>query len=359
MELSMFQREVIDTYIKEKSVRDRFISYISRHELVGEEIFPYLGKPVEDFVLSGEDNFLYQPVSREVFIKRVPFYFYQPDIKNQRKVGKLLQYILGLSERDGFGIGNEYKNRLEDLFIELEKMFYHHKIDLETIFEYPVQQTGYAQRTDFLLMWAHYLELAEKHGMNEKTPKHLIVSYNYALEQAGLSPIIYELHETYNYEYINRTGNVLSVQGIFPCDQLGNPILRWIGLDIQNPVNVWAEVDHRLKGTLYIKAGPKTAVFGRNCGGRNENGSDIWIELYVGPQLMHFNSRALKAIREGQRLTQREVAEAIDTSIRTYQKWESGDTTPDSHNLLRLMKVLDIRDTQELTKVVLPSLSAR
>jgi DNA-binding XRE family transcriptional regulator len=354
MELTLLQREIIDKYIKEKSVRDRLISYLSRHELVGEEIFTYLGKPVEEFAITGEDNFLYQPVHREVFIRRVPFYFYQPDTKNQRMVGKLLQYIIGMYDGGGFGNGiEEYKNRLEELFTKLERIFYHHKIDLETIFDYPVQQTGYVQKTDFLFMWAHYLDLGEGNRINEKVPRHLIVSYNHALEHAGLSPIIYDIHEMFDNEYINRTEDVLSVQGIFPCDQQGNPILRWIGLEIQNPEKVWVKVDHRLKGTLYIKVGPKTVVFGRNCWNWNNSDSDSWVELYVGPQLMYFNSQALKAIRERQRLTQREVAEAIETSIRTYQKWESGDTTPDSHNLLRLMKVLDIRDTQELTKIVL------
>lgn len=47
-------------------------------------------------------------------------------------------------------------------------------------------------------------------------------------------------------------------------------------------------------------------------------------------------------------MTQAEVAEAIGTSVRTYQKWENGNTTPDGHNLLRIMNWLDIRDVQDL-----------
>ena len=47
-------------------------------------------------------------------------------------------------------------------------------------------------------------------------------------------------------------------------------------------------------------------------------------------------------------MTQNDVAEAIGTSVRTYQKWEGGDTTPDGHNLLRLMNWLEITDVQSL-----------
>jgi transcriptional regulator with XRE-family HTH domain len=91
-----------------------------------------------------------------------------------------------------------------------------------------------------------------------------------------------------------------------------------------------------------------------NCWGENHDGSDVWYALYMGPQLMQFDSEALKDIRNREKLTQQQVADAIGASVRTYQKWERGDTTPDSHHLLRLMNVLDIRDTKELTKVIDP-----
>ena len=63
---------------------------------------------------------------------------------------------------------------------------------------------------------------------------------------------------------------------------------------------------------------------------------------------MRFSYPALKIFRQERHMTQAEVAEAIGTSVRTYQKWENGDTTPDGHNLLRIMNWLDIRDVQDL-----------
>ena len=48
--------------------------------------------------------------------------------------------------------------------------------------------------------------------------------------------------------------------------------------------------------------------------------------------------------------TQQEVADAIGASVRTYQKWEKGETVPDGHNLLRLLNWLQIESVQQLIK---------
>jgi len=73
-----------------------------------------------------------------------------------------------------------------------------------------------------------------------------------------------------------------------------------------------------------------------------------WERVYAGPQNMSFNRYALKEYREECGLTQKQLAEAIDVSVRTYQKWEAGKTMPDCHNLIRIMNWLGIRDVQSL-----------
>ena len=65
---------------------------------------------------------------------------------------------------------------------------------------------------------------------------------------------------------------------------------------------------------------------------------------------MEFNNKALKDYRIDRGMTQSEVAEAIGASVRTYQKWERGDSIPDGHYLLRLMNWLQIEDVQSLIK---------
>ncbi|CAG7651397.1 helix-turn-helix domain-containing protein [Paenibacillus allorhizosphaerae] len=340
--------DIIREYIKGKYVLEKLESYFSRHDLIGEEIFPYLGEIGKDFVVHLGERYSYHPVMKDVFIRRIPFYFYKPDEVSLNNIGDLNQYIMGiLREPLAF---EESEVWLERLYQALEKMFYHHKLDLLTIFNYPIDQTGHVSQTEMLFQWAHYLDLAEKMNLPEKTPKHFIVAYNYALEMVGLPPIIYEIEEAFNYEYISRQGNEFELRGRFPCGEDGQPILRWIGVKIKNPNKVWAKVDKRLKGSLYVEANPTTAIWGLNCWGKHDDGSDAWYPLYVGPQLMEFDPEALRDIRNREKLSQKQVADAIGASVRTYQKWESGHTTPDSHHLLRLMNVLDIRDTKELTR---------
>ena len=51
---------------------------------------------------------------------------------------------------------------------------------------------------------------------------------------------------------------------------------------------------------------------------------------------MEFDHTVLKERREHLKYTQQEVADAVGANIRTYQKWEYGDTQPDGYYLLRL-----------------------
>lgn len=69
---------------------------------------------------------------------------------------------------------------------------------------------------------------------------------------------------------------------------------------------------------------------------------------------MEFDNEALRDFRKAKKMTQSNVADAIGTSVRTYQKWESGETTPDGHYLLRLMNWLDIDSVQSLVKYIDP-----
>lgn len=40
----------------------------------------------------------------------------------------------------------------------------------------------------------------------------------------------------------------------------------------------------------------------------------------------------------------------IQANVRTYQKWENGETKPDGYFLLRILNWLDINDIQSLTE---------
>ena len=73
-----------------------------------------------------------------------------------------------------------------------------------------------------------------------------------------------------------------------------------------------------------------------------------WKRIYTGPQKMTFNSNALKTKRKAMKLNQKEVADAIGANVRTYQKWENGETIPDGYNLLKLMNWLNLSDPLSL-----------
>ncbi|ODA43049.1 helix-turn-helix transcriptional regulator [Desulfosporosinus sp. BG] len=348
MNLTEQQQNAIKLHIQEKEVIEKLFDYLSRHEIVGEEIFPYLGEKFSDL----SDRYTYRPVSKDTFIRRLPFYCYKPDL-NEGCIGNLSQYVNGIISKHMTGQSeHDFDNWLEKMYCTLETMLYDLNLDVKTIFEYPIEQTGYCSRTDILFEWAHYLELTKKFDIQKKTPEHLIVDYNLLLERANLLPIIYELTEQFIGEYISRSGNIFRMEGTFPCDRNGQPILRWIGVTIKNAKKIWAVVDKKLKGTLFVEATPKTAIWGLNCWGTNDDGTDAWYDLYIAPLLMEFDFIALKDIRKREKLTQQQVADAIGAAVRTYQKWESGDTTPDCHYLLRLMNVLDIREINELTKLI-------
>ena len=62
----------------------------------------------------------------------------------------------------------------------------------------------------------------------------------------------------------------------------------------------------------------------------------------------------LKYFRKKEGLSQEELAEKIEVSRQSVAKWESGETTPDGHYLLRLMNWLDIDSVQRLVKYIDP-----
>ena len=72
--------------------------------------------------------------------------------------------------------------------------------------------------------------------------------------------------------------------------------------------------------------------------------------MYAGPLNMEFDYTALRDYRDRRGYTQQQVADAVGTSVRTYQKWEAGNTIPDGYFLLKLLNWLDIPDIQNIVK---------
>lgn len=87
---------------------------------------------------------------------------------------------------------------------------------------------------------------------------------------------------------------------------------------------------------------------------RDEIGNELedvdpeWVQIYAGPQIMTFNYKLLKKRRTELGYTQQQVADAVEANIRTYQKWENGETKPDGYYLLRILNWLDIPDVNDI-----------
>ena len=202
---------------------------------------------------------------------------------------------------------------------------------------------------DGFFQWIHYLKLCERFEIQEYFPERFIVAYNEILETSGLEPIIYEINECGLGAPFIRNGTRLEFEGRFPCNNDGNPITKWIGIKAINVKSICCNCEKSKRGNLIIEIKPDTKIHVLNFYNYSDD-KDYWYQVYAGPLTMEFDYKILKEQRKQFGFTQKQVAEAVGTTVRTYQKWESGETTPDGHFLLRLLNWLDIPDIQNAIK---------
>ncbi len=357
--------------------RQKLISYLEKHRIIKGEVFGYCtkvskkGLGARGYCMYLEEAPMYTPVDRETFIRRIPFYFYQMPMGGDRRTG--LSLIIPLPDNDS-AIGEDY----DAFYADLEWMLYDLGIPVETICSYAREQVAPAPRPkdeaakgmfpikishsvfqagglngrELFRSWRRYLHLCVEHGSKDLTPARFITAYNEALVKAGEKPIIYYPMKDYGSAYI-KDENAIVCNGHFPCDGSGAPIFEWTSILVKHPAAISYSGEKSRCGELRITLGPKTIVYVLDD--EPEDGAEPeWQQLYAGPQTMEFDNEALRDFRKAKKMTQSNVADAIGTSVRTYQKWESGETTPDGHYLLRLMNWLDIDSVQSLVKYIDP-----
>lgn len=349
------QLEIIDKYVQEEFYyKERLIKYLNMHEIVGNEIFDYVDrknrnlnrKEAHSVMLDDEKG--YEPVNVDTFVRRIPFYFYtwDGDIYSDSGSENIGHIFLSLWEEIETG-----KISVELIYQYFEYMFYEKGIEPYYIFNYMAEQTGLTTQAYFL-EWIEYLHLCDDLGWTNTIPKNFITAYNTAREASGLEPRIYDpiwdMHQDKPY---CKSGNVLEFEGVFPCDENRQPIMKWIGLKIKNGYKVVECTCIKAKsGFLRIEIQPNTVVYIRDY----YKGEVFWNQVYAGPLTMEFDHSILKEYRKRLNYTQQEVADAVGANLRTYQKWEYGSTQPDGYYLLRLMNWLDISSAQEAVKFDIP-----
>ena len=342
------EQQFIKKYVDNRFYdQEKLIKYLGMHDVVGAEIFSYCDRMIDGektFSRWLEDDDVYAPLSVSEFIKRVPFYFYTRDKDaSLKEYGDLESLHSCYAQTQGNVI------IFEPLYEALDFMFYELHLPLNKIFSYWIDQTHQVSG-DLFLKWAHYLHLCVDLGSIDYFPDRFITAYNYALEASGLPVIIYEIHDTGLCEPFVRNGNILKFEGQFPCDEKGNPIMRWIGLKIKNAKSISCHAKKSMSGHLTVVINPDTVISALNYYNSKNEIDDYWYPMYAGPLTMQFDHTALRYWRNQLGYTQKEVANAVGTSIRTYQKWESGKTTPDGYFLIRLLNWLDISNLQDIVK---------
>lgn len=323
---------------------EKLIGYLNIHDFVGPEIFEYCDRKCDDmytclFYLM--DKNCYKVTDTKTFVRRIPFYFFTKQYSDHEP-GSLSDIFQASKEAESGYTEEELLSFLEHALYDLE-------ISLVDIFRYWINQQDGDHEFKVFTWWMDYVSLCEAEGSKNYFPKRLITAYNQMLEAAGREPVIHCNDITSKSLIYYRDGVRVCFEDRFPCDEGGNPIMKWIGLKIQNAAGISCTCEHSEEGELWVELTPKSTVHILSC---DQDGNDTWAQVYTGPQLMEYDYTALKLYRKRQGFTQQEVADAVGTSVRTYQKWECGETTPDGCFLLRLMNWLGIGDIQDIIKYI-------
>lgn len=397
--LKQEQIEVIRHYVPEKYFdQERLIKYLTLHDMVGVEVFAYVAKEPYEKALKGyetvlpvifkeswnlkiesseEENYCkhehFEPESVDVFVKRIPFNFYHEgdDIRVDEDGKEILvwrplaitdlTYALGINPMSVQYYHRRTPLTLEDAYTKLEYLFYEKGYTLEQIFSYTNSIT-WTDASDMYGDWFDFLDMCLQLGWDDLMPDHFYYKYNLAREALNIKPIIFPVME-YDCEawardreqvqFYKRKGNQLEFFGIFPCDDDNEPVLRWIAVDIKDAESVVCSNKAGMECTMTVTLTPKTVIHAQvterdDIGNELPNVEPKWIQVYAGPQTMSFDYRILKRRRSELGYTQQEVADAVQSNVRTYQKWESGDTKPDGYYLLRILNWLDIPNINDV-----------
>ena len=344
------EKSFIKQYVDSKYYDiEKLLSYLEMHQMVGNEIFTYVYK--DNWGVRGEKAYCsyldteagYYPLSVASFIQKIPFFFYHYDEETHENFGTFEDVCEDYLSTIHYGNHEDIMDMQNDLVY----LFYEKKISLPDIFNYCRRQIGNIGGGMFRY-WVDYIKKCDALKHTDYMPECFIAAYNEVKERLGEEPTIFSIHmDDQSMQYFYRNDLKITFRGMFPHDGNGHPIMKWIGLKVDDPDEIWCDMEKSHVGELHVTLNPDTTI---DCldaiGDMFDRGN--WKRIYTGPQKMTFNSNALKIKRKAMKLNQKEVADAIGANVRTYQKWENGETIPDGYNLLKLMNWLNLSDPLSL-----------
>ena len=316
--------------------------YLNCHKVVDKDVFEkatFKIKPDDPSRVANFNELPFTPIPVKTFLRRLPFYFYVAEETMDIPLtasGFITAAVLNLM-RDGGG--TDVESAAETVYEAIEDVLNNYDISVEQLFDYFDLTKGCVHPVNFM-DWYEYLSLCKGNSEANYFPEAFFYTYNMARENAGMEPIVFDL------KGYMRSNNTITMTGVFPVDPEGNPVMRWIGIILKNPGKITCGPRYRGKEAITMEIGltPKTELYARNMFKTPDQKKNLWYRLYAGPLTMEFDPDVLKKYRTEMKMTQREVAEAVGTTLRTYQNWEAGVTIPGSLYLLRLMNWLDIPD---------------
>lgn len=367
---------------------EKFIDYLNSHETIGLDIFN------ETLLPSSGVGWTYlnylKPVKRDIFIKRIPIYFYDLDCESEDisltlLFGEYKTFYTGkpMLEKDEEVVASEEALKakydsfdFEPLYKMLDEIVYDIKVPIHLVLDYLKKQCGEGDELYWVFdTWYQYAKINPDLNEDNVFPKNILYAYNTELEKQGKEPVIYCPVFFKGISFLtHKEGDAFSIGGCFPTDENGVPISKWIGVweeDLPLPTEeeLKAQREHNLltannassnrpvlKAALKIKVDANSIVYaakkvdaGKDVFGDRQS-TIVWEPVYIGAKKMKFDNRIIVERREKMGFSLKTLSEMTNINIRTLQRIESGETTPDGLNLIKLMDCLDIDSYEQFIK---------
>ena len=359
---------------------ENFIEYLNNNEIISMDIFTenMLRGPKQGVQFTYLQS--YKPVSKDTFIRRIPVYFY--GLNNNSDVIDISDLFAsyGMYIKNYNSILNDDESEMslifssndfrlfdydfEPVYVMLERNYWGRKIPLEKILEYLYDQIG---QMDFEIFqkWCKYVDLLKEINEDNLFPNNILYAYNVELVANGLKPIIYYPSD-FKVLPPTQNGRKFVLQGKFPIDNNNEPCLEWIGLwyenietiSIRNRVprikNIPAEIirsfeSKLIRNSIIVELKNDSIIYvAKNKFDKFEGEyQTIWEQAYCGAKCMKFDYSVIVKVRERLKISQKEMAEDLDINLRTFQRIEAGESTPDALNLIKMMNYLGLDSYEE------------
>lgn len=352
---------------------DKIIEYLKEHETVSFEIFIKCCKKKVSY------SFLrcFKPINRNIFINRLEIYFY--DIKDNDNGNDMTSYFAEYVNHAYFNDEEDPRYYGEPVFKEeydlepayqlLDKVIVKYKIPLVKVFEY--LKTYFGESIDYrkFNQWVSYIELLDEPNENNVFPSNFYYAINSELVKRGQNPrLVLVTTTSQKPTFDNETkSQYFSITGYFPKDADGKLILEWIGvwfekIDEITVVDEPSMIDeedffffHNFSGEgavkVQFKVNPDSRIFIlrriKESDGLYHN---VWKQVFAGSKVTRFTFKPIINAREKLKLSQKEVADLADINLRSYQRMEAGESTPDALALISLMSALEISNPNVFRK---------